>query len=283
MKTAKILIFLLAFVIGLIAVQQTIEIFNYQNPQIAEQPDAASPIQIKSESPTLTTEEKVDWQDEEPSKFKTKIIEAGGVFHGEDIEAKSGETWLGLFRRGDEYFLSPTKLKITRAHDELADGNDEKIKTGKIVAADKKGKVVFLLKNAKIPFSGKVETLFWAEDYAQAFELKNRAEKEFDFNGDKYSLRVENRKSLDEYPSAGSKLILSRNNEEQVLYYLKDGCNDCAWMLYWTGDIDHDGKLDFYLRLSDHYNINDMRLFLSSPAGRGKLVKHIATFSTSGC
>lgn len=60
-------------------------------------------------------------------------------------------------------------------------------------------------------------------------------------------------------------------------------CDDCGWGIYWAGDLDGDGKLDLYLDLANHYNVGQYRLFLSSPAEKGKLVKEVANFRFVGC
>lgn len=228
-----------------------------------------------------TAEEIVDWEEEDSRKFKIKLLETGEGYHGDQVKAKSGETWLGLFKENDKYYLRSTKLKITRVQDTIVD--DENKMTGKSVFTSYKASSVFLLKNAKMLREDEIDTLFFATDIDETTELKNGTQKEFKFNDENYSLRVENRFSADEFLGKGSKLILARGETTQILNYLKDGCNDCYWNLYWVGDLDKDGKLDFYLDLSWHYNVIDKRLFLSSQADKGKLVKNVAGFWINGC
>jgi hypothetical protein len=175
-----------------------------------------------------------------------------------------------------------SEIQITRVHDVIVDEN-ENIKTGKSVSTSFKKQAVFLLKNAKMLPEGRVNTLFFADDIDETTELKNGSRKNFDFNGETYNLRVENNLSSEEFLGKGSKLILSHKGKEQILNYLKDGCNDCYWNLYWVGDLDQDGKLDFYFDLSWHYNVSDRKLFLSSQAEDGKIVKYVANFWTNGC
>lgn len=285
MKPAKIIIFVLAFLVEAFAVGKTVKISDRATPEIYPLAQIAPAPTVPAQLPTKINlaDENVDWQPVDETKFKLKLLETGEGFHGDEIEAKSGEKWLGLFHKNGEYFISPTKIKVIPAHDEISDGKDQKIKTGKTVMTDTKANAVFLLKNSKIRQSGKVRTVFNADDYTQSFELTNDSRKEFEFNGDKYVLKVENRRTDSKFLTAGSRLILSRNGSEQILYYLKDGCNDCSWRLYWAGDLDADGKLDFYIDLNDHYDVTDKQLFLSAPADKEKLVKHVASFTTYGC
>jgi hypothetical protein len=230
-----------------------------------------------------TTRENVDWKEEDDSKLKIKLLETGEGFHGDQVHAKSGETWLGLFKEKDKYYLRRAKLIVRRVHDEIVDDSPN-IKTGKSVAVAGAGQAIFLLKNAKMLVAGEVKTVFDSSLQEDSEELKNGYGKDFEFNGEVYNLRVENKISREEYLGKGSKLILSRSGKEQILNYLPEGCNDCFWYLYWGGDLDGDGKLDFYFDLSPHYNVTDRKLFLSSPAaGEEKLVKYVANFFTNGC
>lgn len=237
------------------------------------------PPEIKKEQ--TITEETVDWKEEDETKFKIKLLETGEGFHGDQVNAKSGEIWLGLFLENNKFFLRSTKLTVRRVKDEIVDGEGEK--TGKSIFTSHKNPMVFLLKNAGFLREGEIKTVFYASEIDDFTGLKNGSQKSFKFNGETYNLRVENRTSSDEYLGKGSKLVLSRGGKEQVLNYLKDGCNDCYWHLFWVGDLDKDGKLDFYIDLSWHYNVMDRRLFLSSKAEKGKLVKNVANFWTNGC
>ncbi len=229
----------------------------------------------------------LEWSEQHDSKFKIQLLELGEAFHGDQVNAKSGESWIGLFRKNNHYFLKTTKIKITAAHDVVVDGKDERIKTGKTVATATNLPAVFLLKNVRGLREGAITTLFYADpnddEDNETGSLKNGTTREFDFNGSHYVLRVENQLSQDEFLEKGSKLVLVRDGREQVLRYLKDGCDDCSWSLNWVGDVDRDGKLDYYFQLNGHYNSIDQRLFLSSKAKQGELLRYVARFWTNGC
>jgi hypothetical protein len=53
--------------------------------------------------------------------------------------------------------------------------------------------------------------------------------------------------------------------------------------LVWAGDLDGDGRLDLYMDLTDHYNVTNYVLFLSSRAVTGELVKQVASRRYVGC
>ncbi len=79
------------------------------------------------------------------------------------------------------------------------------------------------------------------------------------------------------------KLVLVNGESRQVLYSLQEWGSDPTWTLVWAGDLDRDGKLDLYVSVTQHYDVTERKLFLSSPAGEGQLVKEVAEFVTSDC
>ena len=59
--------------------------------------------------------------------------------------------------------------------------------------------------------------------------------------------------------------------------------SDNGPFVLWAGDLDLDGRLDLLLDTSDHENVNEMRLFLSSAAKPGQFVSEVALFRQLGC
>ena len=53
--------------------------------------------------------------------------------------------------------------------------------------------------------------------------------------------------------------------------------------LLWAGDLDGDGRLDLVLDESDHYNVTETTLYLSSTAAPGALVGRAGRHRTTGC
>jgi hypothetical protein len=210
------------------------------------------------------------------------LQETGDGFHGDEVNAAAGQTWLGLFTSGNGFYLRRTKIAVSMVNDPIAD--DENEQTGKSVATDIRDKSVFLLKRADFLREGPIKTVFFAPDINESTtELANGTIKKFSFGGKSYELMVANDVSKEKFLGSGAKLLLKSGDKVQMLRDLKEGCDDCYWNLYWVGDLDRDGKLDFYLDLSNHYNVTDKRLFLSSRAKTGELVGYVANFSTVGC
>ena len=87
----------------------------------------------------------------------------------------------------------------------------------------------------------------------------------------------------DERAQQRSDLVVTDGSRRQVLYSWPEGLSDQAARLVWAGDLDRDGKLDYYLVLSSHYNLAEHTLFLSSRAKLGQIVGAAAVFKLSGC
>lgn len=287
-----IVIFLLAFLLGCLAVWLT---NNTSAPAKSEKPQTNEVkedniflefAELKVETEIL--EENEDREDEE--RFKIKLLETGEGFHGDEIEAKSGEIWLGLFQENDSYFLRKTKIKVTRVEDVIVDDPGEK--TGKSVSTDIKNTPLFLLKNAEMLRDGKVDQLYdgdWYYDEETGERSKIgeslRADfaREFKIRGKTFTLRVKKGQNKDRKPIAA--LVLESEGVRQTLHSTEIPEGDDAYLgeIYWVGDLDNDGKLDLYIHLFIHENATYRNLFLSSPAKKGKLVKKVAVFTTSGC
>jgi hypothetical protein len=244
-------------------------------PQLAPESAAASQEVNSGVAETAETNE----MDEEKLLFR--LQETGDGFHGDEVNAAAGQTWLGLFTSGSGFYLHRTKIAVSMVNDPIVDDDNEK--TGKSVATDIQDKSVFLLKRADSLREGPIKTVFFAPDINESTELANGTIKKFSFGGKVYELMVANDVSKEKFLGSGAKLLLKSGGKVQTLRDLKDGCDDCYWNLFWVGDLDGDGKLDFYLDLSNHYNVMDKRLFLSSRAKTGELVGYVANFSTVGC
>ncbi len=82
-------------------------------------------------------------------------------------------------------------------------------------------------------------------------------------------------------PKGGLRLTLQSGDQRQVLFE-SEWVDDASWSLNWAGDLDGDGRLDLVLQASPKYSIQIHRLFLSTQAGPGKLVREVASFRYTG-
>lgn len=302
-KKSFVSIFLFTFLIGYVSVLPTkkdeSKLFETSDSEkISETVSNTNPIPRMEDMEMIDEvnaySDDVDYPDALGYRFKIKLLETAERFHGDDVEAKNGEKWLGLFKENDEYYFRPTKLKIRLVHDEVLDYPNENKKTGKSVFVKGKNQPIFLLKNAdKMPV-GKIQTVFqglsWDEAMSEEAELpaedmltslKRNFEKKFELNGKEYELKI-----IDARNKENDRLwalILESEGVRQVLHTIKENENNDLGQLYWIGDLDQDGKPDFYFYLFEHYNVAYRVIFLSSKAEKGKLVRKAADFFTSGC
>lgn len=291
MKIKKLFIsvFLTAFSIGVIGYWLIPKIENEsQKKEIAKVPLKETILpKIETDNKPNVYEIEHLWRNE--PIFRINLLEAGENFHGEDIKAKSGETWLGLFEDKDNYYLRSSKIKIENVYDDLFDYKKNR-KTGINLSVKDKSKPLFLLKNADKIRAGKVKTLFrglwWDEAYKfekKTTELENGFIKKFKLGNEEYKLEV--KEGVDK--KGRRILVLELQNKEitqivSFVYYYESF--EPVGNLLWVGDLDHDGKLDLYM---DFYGYEkggySSGLFLSSEAETGKLVKQVAGFTTTGC
>jgi hypothetical protein len=280
-KRNFIIVFLTAFFIGILSCFFTLDFSIPKAAYIEEKsvveknllPAGISPQKLEIKEAPEILEENNELENEDESKFKVKLLETGEGFHGKEIKAKSDEVWFGLFKKRGKYFLRSTKIKVRPGFDAVLDYVGKK--SGKDIKVEGKNEPLFLVKNADFLKQGEIETVFDVSDDEDSGSLQNGFIKDFVFNGEKYTLRVDGGKN-------SSALILETDNIRQVLFYV-GAMGDSTWNLYWVGDLDKDGKLDLYADLPVFYNFSQKRLFLSSQAGNGKLVKQVAMFHTSGC
>jgi hypothetical protein len=209
-----------------------------------------------------------------------KLIEAG-EFHGDEVGARSGEQWLGLYLLEGRSYLVPSTVTVEAVHDPVADQGPEE-RTGKRVSVDQPSAPVFLLRGLGELRPGEVATAFEGP-----LELGNSSKVELKLSGDSYALRVEAKEAgPGGYVSRDdARLIFEREGVSQTLYALggEGRETEANWSLLWAGDLDGDDRLDLYVQVSHHYNISQRKLFLSSRAGKGRLVREVAEFHTSGC
>lgn len=211
---------------------------------------------------------------------ESRVLEIG-EFHGDEVEAQTGETWLGLHISDGESMLINYQLTVESVHDGIVDEPDES--TGKKVSVDLPLEPRFLVDTEWLS-AGVVQTVLEG-NYEKSLERMSPVS--LKLADTSYELKVIGSDEGEQCSSDGlpreARLILSSGKSEQVLYSLEECGDDPAWFLLWAGDLDRDGKLDLYVSVTQHYNVSEKRLFLSSAAGDGGLVEEVAAFVNSGC
>ena len=218
-------------------------------------------------------------RDEGPGCPLPKVIEIG-QFHGSEVNAQSGEEWLGLHISDDGSLLLNYKLTVKTVTDDLRDGPNKK--TGKEVSVDLPLEPLFLVQADGVLKAGGAQTIYDESDG----HLRERQPLKFSFADVTYKLEVVSptgeKCDADSLPK-NARLVLSSDNHSQVLYTLEDCGSDPSWYVIWTGDIDSDNKLDLYVNVTQHYNVSERILFLSSTAHDNELVRELARLVTTGC
>lgn len=216
------------------------------------------------------------------STGRIRLLEVGEGFHGDEVKARSGEKWWGLFVTESGAELEETTIKIRFVHDVVVD-EDETQATGKSVSIDQLREPLFLVRNLPDLKPGPVTTVFHRTS-PENFSLSKNSAVSFTLGAQTYQLTLTGR-------PAGPDAILPRDPHfwltdgvtKQLLYSVKDEISDTDWALLWAGDLDGDGKLDLYAELNPHYNAIAHKLFLSSYAKPGQLVAEVAEFVITGC
>lgn len=187
-----------------------------------------------------------------------------GSFHGDEVKARSGETWLCLMatETGDE--LKTCTVDVKTVFDPIMDEN-----TGREVSIRDGGEAMLLVRNIHGLKPGPVRTFFsgtWSLRPENG-SLGLGSEMQLEMGREGVWHTVEFR--------AGStrKQVLWRNE------YVGDG----SPLLHWAGDLDRDGKLDLLIDVTDHDNLSRRALFLSSLAKEGELVGLAGLFDSVGC
>jgi len=219
------------------------------------------------------------------SRPRFRVIEVG-QFHGDEIHARSGERWLGLFVSGRRSALRYSTINVTKVFDDITDyGTGQK--TGKRVRVNSPRQPLLLASNSTALTPGPLITAFKMKEGDYSYGL-DQLPLMLRLGHRSYVLKVvaPDQKAQPcpdiNFPRNG-RLVLISGHSQQVLYTLDVCGNDPNWYLVWAGDLDRDGKLDLYVNVTQHYDLSERKLFLSSQARRGKLVREVGSFETGGC
>ena len=90
------------------------------------------------------------------AETKIQLLQVG-AFHSDEVSAKSGEVWLGLYSTPDNYALIPSRITVETVYDPVVDHPGEM--TGKMVTVEEGAHPLFLIKGLAVPKRGSVKTL----------------------------------------------------------------------------------------------------------------------------
>lgn len=191
-------------------------------------------------------------------------------YHAHEAGVKRGLSWLAL-----QPFKG--KWRLLAAHPRFISIPDVIAGEGTRVKSDVKNALVLLAdKNLKAGMLGKslIDSSPSAshEQWYENTRLPNVGQaRNFTLNGRSYTLK-----------NTQGKLQLISAGLSQYLFDYSEEMESNAEIV-WVGDLDRDGRLDLIIDASEHYNVGELRLYLSSVAPSGSLLKLVASRRTTGC
>jgi len=212
-----------------------------------------------------------------PSAQAANILELYD-YHGDEVTAKANQNWLGLYAKDGKCELRPTKVSIKMVHDEIIDEDDLKAKSGKRVSVPGKEKPIFVFAGIRGLKAGPVVS----SPIKNKDHLALNEKIKISLSKREATLTVTGKRKDAEYLT-GFVVTLESGGVKQQIVQAKQVSAESTPKLMWCGDLDGDGKLDFVMDTSTHYNASNVTLFLSSQAKPGKLVKEVASQYATGC
>lgn len=212
-----------------------------------------------------------------------KMLQTGYVFHEEEVWSTAHQDkWMGLFKKGNSYYLANTRIQTLKAHDAIVD-EDTATKTGWEILVQHDDTCLYLIESVS----------YLQERSVQSLSLSNTTilpgeEVKVQYNGLTYELSATGKrvKEDDYFVVSDYRLYITAtvNNvsKKQLLVHIPAFEEKMTNILF-VGDIDGDGKLDFIIDTSYHYNLTRPTLYLSKPASDQELVKPVGMHATVGC
>lgn len=227
----------------------------------------------------------------QPTAKLVDVFQYGNAYRKSEVVARNGEVWLGLFQKGERFYLKDVRVRVEFDPTYEGYGDEDYVR----LTADGRSAPIFLVQGSKSLKTGEIDSQYlrphWEEIGRRSLPLKSLSigyRETFYFPGVRYVLRVA--PGMTRNGSKVNVLVLENHKgESQVVTYNhhyrgKNTNEDIIGELLWVGDLDRDGKIDLYL---EHYNFEKggfaSSLFLSSEAADGKLVREVASFGTAGC
>jgi hypothetical protein len=185
-----------------------------------------------------------------------------------------GDTWLGLFSTDDTstgttaFRLAVTKLRFFKTGE--ANGN-MKLETTPPNA-------LLLVSGVRAVRAGAAVTATTATGYGSL--SREHPDPQITLAGREYTIRLVSREG-EAYCDAV--ISMTSGTMTQTLFDMKNlsaefSCDDPHFTIHWAGDLDRDGRLDLLVTFSQKYSYYPRQLWLSSMAGRGRLVGEAARY-----
>lgn len=211
-----------------------------------------------------------------------------GDYHGDEVTARDREIWLTLVLDAEgRTHLEPRPVAIDAIHDAVLDELDAA--TGKRVGAGSDD-ALFHVRDIAGATAGNIVSAYIAG--GEPLIIDAQFDRSFQLDGrDAGNLRLEcGAPDRDALTTCALRLRLGQRSQTLATWQAEARVpgpwmlgNDAYPHLRWAGDLDRDGRLDLLIDVSDHYNVSQPTLFLSSQASDGELVHAAAALRSLGC
>ena len=225
---------------------------------------------------------RIDFPDVSAQREAVAILPTGSL-HGDEVPADAAGDWLALVREGNGAIFHPVSVSLMPEQDMMDEDGEE---TGRRVGVEPPLEPIVLVRGLGW-FTGPVTTALMDEriDVAHALEAR------LNTVSSRLSVRCGKASRVEGQRQQRCTLAVQSEAVRQPLFtysaYFEGTqrlwASDNGPFVLWAGDLDLDGRLDLLLDTSDHENVKEMRLFLSSAAKPGQLVSEVALFRQVGC
>lgn len=217
--------------------------------------------------------------------YPANILTSGGVFHQDEVDPKSPTyRWKGIFKSDTGYYVSDTKIKLSKDYDAVMD--DEGQKTGWTVATNIKDSCILLISGTDYLQNRQIQKIKLGKE--QILPGENY---QFVYNSVTYTLYATGNKKRespksDAFVVSNYKLFLKASvngqSYNQLLVSISN-FDDAMTTLLFVGDIDGDNIPDMIIDTTNHYDAEVPTLYLSKRAKSGTLLKVMGKHTTVGC
>ena len=214
-------------------------------------------------------------------------------YHGDEVpEGVSGKTWTGLFYGPGGYYLDATPVTTARVYDAVLDESEQGPHTGIEVKARHKDTALLLISGVTYLRKGPVTPAPGLSGSEHTFfTLQPGDSSRFNYAGRSYTLIARGvKKQVEDQP--GNEIITDyrlylageKNGKriEQLLTAQRN-LDDAQPGIIFCGDLDGASIPDFLIDTTDHYNVFQPTLYLSSQAAEDKLLLRVAKHTSVGC
>lgn len=234
------------------------------------------------------------WCVAEASGASPRLLRSGTYHKDEVTDFEASGAWTGLVKDSEAKFTAKTvTVKMARVHDVMLGegpvpgdengaaqaGKAESAGEATAVEVTTDANVEFLLRGVKVPLN---KPLVTAEIKQES--LKPGESLEFTVGGKTGKLRA----SGELKTMAGQMDMLTNYKWEYEIdgktqeIAAAEGLDDTNFKILFVGDLNEDKLPDFIVDTSDHYNLTELKLFLSQKKGKEPL-KLVTTLTATGC